>query len=100
MIRGNYIPAVDGLHAGLVRRGPILLVGHRLRTRDQVALRGVFSKLLSKSHQLKLVPDDLAEDQRLADMAVTQANIKDGWIGVAMGPAREGLAAKAPASRQ
>ncbi len=100
LIRGNYIPAVDGLHAGLVRRGPILLVGHRLRTRDQVALRGVFSKLLSKSHQLKLVPDDLAEDQRLADMAVTQANIKDGWIGVAMGPAREGLAARAPASRQ
>ncbi|MDH3717897.1 MAG: hypothetical protein OES79_07225, partial [Planctomycetota bacterium] len=100
LIRGNYAPAVEGLSAGLVRTGPILLVGHRLRTRDQVALRGVFSKLLSKSHQLNLVPDDLAKDKRLVDMAITQAEIKDGWIGVAMGPVRRGIAAHTAAARQ
>jgi hypothetical protein len=65
-----------------------------------VALRGVFSKLLSKSHQLKLVPDDLAKDKRLVDMAITQTEIRDGWIGVAMGPTRGGIAARTAAARQ
>ncbi|NIP84577.1 MAG: hypothetical protein GTO03_03075 [Planctomycetales bacterium] len=97
-VRGHYVPAVEGLHAGLVRKGPILLVGHQLRTRDQVALRGVFSKLLSKSHQLKLVPDDLADDTRLADMAITQTKIANGWIGVAMGPRPAEVAATADAA--
>ncbi|HUS40328.1 MAG TPA: hypothetical protein VMX74_12805 [Pirellulales bacterium] len=85
-IKGIYEPSLNGLDARLVRTGPILLSGHRLRTRDQVALRGVFSKLLSKSNQLQLIPDDLVNDPRLNDMAVTQATITDGWIGIALGP--------------
>ncbi len=58
----------------------------------------MFSKLLSKSHQLKLVPDDLADDTRLADMAITQTKIANGWIGVAMGPRPAEVAATADAA--
>jgi hypothetical protein len=89
VVRANYEPVVDGLNARLVRTGPIQLAGYRLRTRDQIALRGVFSKVLSKSHEVQLVPDEVIKDERLADLSVTQTKIEEGWIGLAMGPTRK-----------
>jgi hypothetical protein len=85
-VRASYQPQSSGLNVKLQRQGSIELTGRRLRTRDQVALRGVFSKLLSKSHEWEMLPQNLVTDPRLADLAVSQAKITDGWIGIAIAP--------------
>ena len=89
IVRANYHIEVDGMQANLVRTGSIELEGKRLRTRDQIALRGVFSKLLSRSNAVKLVPDKLVSDPRLANLEVTQRVIDEGWIGISIGPQRK-----------
>ena len=88
-VRADYSIDVDGMQANLVRSGSIELEGKRLRTRDQIALRGVFSKLLSRSNRLQMVPDKLVADPRLAGLEVTQRFIDDGWIGIAIRPSPE-----------
>ncbi len=85
LLRAHYAIESDGIQATLVRSGSIELEGKRLRTRDQIALRGVFSKLLSRNNQLKLVPDKLVANPGLSDLTVTQQIIEDGWIGLALG---------------
>jgi hypothetical protein len=36
------------------------------------------------------VGDSVANDARLADLKITQFEIEDGWVGIAMGPAGTG----------
>jgi hypothetical protein len=85
LVRSHYIIESEGVKAALVRTGSIELEGKRLRTRDQIALRGVFSKLMSRSNRMPLVPEKLVSNPRLSDLSVTQKIIEDGWIGLALG---------------
>ena len=85
VLRAHYEIESNGIQATLVRSGSIELEGKRLRTRDQIALRGVFSKLLSRNNQLKLMPEKLVANPGLSDLTVTQQMIEDGWIGLALG---------------
>jgi len=87
-VRGYYRPESNGLDADLVRDGTIELAGKRLNLRDQVALRGIFSKVLSKKRKLDVIDHRLAEDPRLKDLDVNQFLVENGWIGVALGPQR------------
>jgi hypothetical protein len=89
LVRARYAIESDGIQARLTRCSSIELEGKRLRTRDQIALRGVFSKLLSRSKQLELVPEKLTKNPRMSNLAVTQQIIDDGWIGLAIGPTFE-----------
>ena len=89
-IRAFYRPRVDGRSAELVRHGVIHLIGRRLNTSAQIALRGIFSKTFSKDEPWQLTPESLRDDPRLKDLAVTQLVLEDGWIGVALGPRRGG----------
>jgi hypothetical protein len=86
MIRAYYAPDSDQLDANLVRDGVIELGGERLRFGDQVALRGIFSRVLSRNRKLSLVNQQIAKAPSLRDQQVTQFVIHDGWIGVALGP--------------
>jgi hypothetical protein len=85
LVRSHYIIESEGVKAALVRTGSIELEGKRLRTRDQIALRGVFSKLMSRSNRMPLVPEKLVSNPGLSDLSVTQKIIEDGWIGLALG---------------
>ncbi len=53
---------------------------------DQVALRGVFSKVLAQHPQVDLLGNVLVRDNRLHDLRVTQFVVRDGWIGLSIGP--------------
>ena len=53
-----------------------------------MALRGIFSKVLSRQRKLNLLPATLADDPRLAGLEVTQLAVEEGWIGLAIGPIR------------
>jgi hypothetical protein len=84
-IEASYRPKVEGRSAQLVRDGVIRLIG-RLNMSSQIALRGIFSHALSKNNGWDLVPEKVVKEPKLADAAITQFLIDDGWIGVAMGP--------------
>jgi hypothetical protein len=76
---------VHGRSAELCRDGVVQLVG-RLSTGSQIAVRGIFSKTFSKDDTLPISPEWLAKDSRLADVAITQFAVDDGWVSLAYGP--------------
>jgi hypothetical protein len=86
-VRAAYRPSANGLVAQFEREGTIEL-GGQYKGRPELALRGIFSKVLSRERKLNLLPDTLATDPRLAGLAVTQLVVEDGWIATAIGPAR------------
>jgi hypothetical protein len=81
-----YEPRTSGRSAGLVREGLIRLGGRRISTGEQIALRGIFAKIFSRRRSWQLTPERLVSDPKLADLAVTQFVIEDGWLGLALGP--------------
>lgn len=85
-VRGYYAPSANQLDANLARDGVIELIGDRLRVGDQIALRGIFSRVLSRNRQLSLINKQIALAPELQDQQVTQLVIHDGWMGVALGP--------------
>ncbi|MFV1965587.1 MAG: hypothetical protein ACC628_09215 [Pirellulaceae bacterium] len=89
-VRAYYIPDSTQLDANLVREGYIELAGLRLNTFDQIALRGIFSKVLSDDRPFNIINKRLSQNPVLADLHVTQFVVNDGWIGVALGPQRGG----------
>jgi len=85
-VRAFYRPEVRGRSAELVPDGVIHLTGRRLRMGAQIALRSIFTRAFAVHRAVYLTPERLATDPKLADLAVTQFVIADGWIGVALGP--------------
>ena len=61
--------------------------------RDRIALRAIFTKALSRDHQLKLVADEFARNPRLKSLEVTQLVARDGWLGISLGEAKQPLVA-------
>jgi hypothetical protein len=84
-----YRARVSGHSAELVRDGVIQLVG-RQDFRSQIALRGIFSKTFSKQRPWQVLPERLANDPGMNGLCVTQLDLVDGWLGVALGPVRSG----------
>jgi hypothetical protein len=91
-VRGYYGPNADQLDANLVREGIIELIGERrqLPIGQQLALRAIFNKVLSKNRKLNIVNKQIAQAKELKGQQVTQFVIHDGWIGVAIGPQSPG----------
>jgi hypothetical protein len=86
--RAYYAPQSDGLSARMARTGIVELSGDHLRMRDQLALRAIFCKVFTERRMLHLVPERVAQAEKLASLEVTQLVIRDGWIGLALGPRR------------
>jgi len=84
-VRATYRPTSDGLSAALERDGTIEL-GGQYQGRPEVALRGIFSKVLSRERKVELVPRSVVDDSRLAGLQVTQLLMDDGWIALSIGP--------------
>ena len=78
---------VDGCNC-FVRDGLIHLSGPRLGTTSQIALRTVFAKVFPDDMRVPLWPEQLSTDPRFADLDVQQVDIRDGWLGMAIGPRR------------
>jgi hypothetical protein len=76
---------VDGT-TYFLRDGVVRLSGERLGTGAQISLRTVFAKVFPDDMKLKLWPERLADDPRFADLDIEQVDLRDGWIGIAVGP--------------
>jgi hypothetical protein len=101
-VRIPYRARVEGRSITLARDGVIQLAGDRLNMRAQIALRGVFGKTFSQQRTFQLAPEGMLTDPRLADLAITQFTVYDGWIAVALGPSQREthLAGRAETSRK
>ena len=88
VVRARYRADVERKYVDLEREGGIELISERLGFRDQIALRGIFTKVITRNHRLNIVRGRLAGDPRLADLAVTQFAVRDGWVGISVGPNR------------
>ena len=85
VVRVHYQPAPEDPQADLIRDQYVELIG-RLALRDQIALRGIFSRVFSRDKPFDLISRHLAGEPRLAGLEISQMEILDGWFALAIGP--------------
>ncbi len=78
-IRTSYAPVIDGLKASLERDGTISVEG-----RDRLALRAIFSKVFASCSTIPMVSQGLIDDPRAHGLAVSQLEMRDGWLAIAV----------------
>jgi hypothetical protein len=101
IVRTSYVPVADGMKAGLVREGVVSIDGSRLTIRDRLPLRAIFAKVFVARSEIPLISDSWGEDNRTDGLAVSQIEIRDGWMAVAISNDTSPLAAEVAArSRQ
>ncbi|GAB6187526.1 hypothetical protein [Thermopirellula anaerolimosa] len=93
-VRAHYRPEVADDQVQFVRDGVVQLIGP-MDMRSQIALRGVFSKTFSKSRPWRISAGFLKEHPSLADLTISQLELENGWLGVAIGPRRSNSVASA-----
>lgn len=84
IIRTSYLPSVDGLQAELTRDGVISVDGPKLGMRDRLPLRAIFSRVFSNRSSIPMVANELLSDPRAAGLAVSQMELRDGWLAIAV----------------
>jgi hypothetical protein len=84
-VRVFYRADVDDLKVEMVSDGTIELIGERLGIRDQLALRGIFTKVLLRNHRFQALENAIRQQPRLNTLTVTQFVVRDGWLGLALG---------------
>ena len=94
IVRSNYVPVADGLKAGLVRDGVVSIDGPRLSMGDRLPLRAIFAKVFVSRPEIPLISDSLVNDPRAAGLAVTQIEVRDGWLAIAVAEGTSPLAAE------
>jgi len=83
-IRTSYAATVDRLQGELVRDGVISIDGHRMGVRDRLPLRAIFTKVFTGRSSLPMVSRSLLEDPRAQGLAVSQLEMRDGWLAIAV----------------
>jgi hypothetical protein len=96
IVSSNYIPVADGLTAELIRDGVVEIVSNH----DRLKLRVIFAKIFVANPQIPLISDSWAKDPRSAGLAVSQVEIRDGWLAVAISEADSQRAAEVTARAQ
>jgi hypothetical protein len=94
IVRSNYVPVADGLKAGLVRDGVVSIDGPRLSMGDRLPLRAIFAKVFVSRPEIPLISDSLVTDPRAKGLAVTQLEVRDGWLAIAIAEGTSPLAAE------
>ena len=88
-VRAQYMPVINQRDASLVRDGIIEISGEKRSLGNQVILRTIFAKVLSKNRPINLMNESLVKTPQLADLEVNQVVLLDGWLGVALAPKLE-----------
>lgn len=86
VVTSAYVPYADGLVSGLVRDpdSSIEIQARHLPMRDRLALRVIFAKVFVSKPQLPLVSPEWAADPRAEGLAISQLELRDGWLAVAI----------------
>jgi hypothetical protein len=96
IVTSTYIPVAEGLKAGLVRdpEGAIEIQAKHLPVGERLALRVIFSKVFVSNPEIPLISEQWSQDARAQGLAVSQLDIRDGWLAVAISEADSPLAAE------
>jgi hypothetical protein len=94
VVTSTYIPVAEGLNAGLVRDpdSTIEIQSRHLPVGDRLALRVIFSKVFVSNPEIPLISEQWRDDPRAQGLAVSQLDIRDGWLAVAISEAGSELA--------
>lgn len=76
----------------LTQHEPVQIEG-RLRSAKRAKLHAVFAKALPAGTRFRLLQTTPPQRERLEGLMVTQVVVDDGWLGLALGPRREGRTA-------
>jgi hypothetical protein len=87
-VRAYYRPDIHGRSIELLRDGVVQLMGSKIPTGSQLALRGVFSKVFSQKSPWEITPKAVTANPNLQGLTFTQFTLDDGWLAVALGPER------------
>lgn len=90
-VRGYYRADVQQLDVALVREEGIELISDKLRLRDQIALRSIFTKVLAKNTRLEVLRNAILQQPKLQSLVVTQFSIRDGWMALSLGEDERGI---------
>ncbi len=99
IVTSSYIPLAEGLSAELIRDGILEIKTPRgTLIRHKALLRGIFAKVFVSRPKIPLIAESWREDPRAEGLAVSQLEIRDNWLSVAISPA-DSSHAKAVANR-
>lgn len=84
VIKACYIPVAKGMEATLVRDGSVSIDGPRLGMAEKVPLRGIFGVVFAPNSALSLIHRQWKDDPRSQGLAVSQVEVRDGWLSVAV----------------
>ncbi|MFM8733663.1 MAG: hypothetical protein ACKOC8_00480 [Pirellulales bacterium] len=79
-----YRPVPAGMQVHLEREGPVQLSGPGHKGRMEFGLRTIFGKMFPKERPVKLVPEKMLSNPRLAGVQAVQATTADGWLAIAL----------------
>ncbi len=85
IVQAVYRPEVDGVTARLVRDGHLRISGPGMSMRERLPIRAIFNKVLSPSRSLPLTPPTLATNPAMEGLVISQLDMRDGWIAIAIG---------------
>ncbi|MDA1177193.1 MAG: hypothetical protein O2931_00190 [Planctomycetota bacterium] len=84
VVRGFYRPNLEQNNADLVRDGVIRLSGRKLGIGDHVALRAIFTKVLSKDDRWPVFSQAWLRRETDPQVRVNQFVVQDGWLGISV----------------
>jgi hypothetical protein len=87
IVRAAYKPQIDGLQATLVRDGHLRISGPGMSMRERLPVRAIFNKVLSPNRPFPLTLPQLIQHPAMESLAVSQLELRDGWIGLAISEA-------------
>lgn len=84
IVKTSYVPAADGLNAALVRDDVVSIDGPRLGMRDRLPIRAIFARVFASRSTFPLISEQWQKDPRAQGLAVSQVEVRDGWLGLAI----------------
>lgn len=86
IVRATYRPEIDGLKARLVRDGHLSVSGPGMSMGKRFPIRALFNKVLSESRAIPLTLPKLTDHPATQDLAISQLELRDGWLALAISP--------------
>ncbi|WP_430452153.1 hypothetical protein [Rhodopirellula europaea] len=86
IVRAAYKPEIDGRNARLVRDGHLRVSGPGMSMRQRLPIRAVFNKVLAEDRVIPLTTPKLIEHPAMQDLVVSQLELRDGWLALALSP--------------
>jgi len=87
IVRAAYRPEVEGMNARLVRDGHLRISGPRMAMRERLPVRAIFNKVFATNREIPLTVSQLTENPATEGLIVSQLELRDGWLAMAISEA-------------